>query len=353
MLPVLRPGGLVEHRNVTVQQPLFRSGQGRNQFWSMKTLLLSRPALCRLFFSLLLLVASGATTLARPIANGTPAVTTSDGVRLYVRVAGQGRPCVFVHGGPGAGAAVQEALAGPMLEQQFQMVYLDQRGSGRSASAPAGAYGLPRLVQDLEELRQQLHVNKWVLLAHSFGGLIATAYARQYPQHTLGLVFSNSILNLPASMESLATHGYALLPAATRPPLAPATPLPQRFGMVMALLNQQHLLDRLMYATDSTATRVARVQRAQPGANHDFAASLYSPGVIDGYLEDFTAATPRLLMPVLVLPGQADDVTGPQHQAFRFPHQQVVVMPGRHNALFESPQEVRTALAGFSRRLAR
>ena len=137
----------------------------------MKTFLLLRQALLPLLVSLLAL----GSTPAWSIANGTPTVTTSDGVRLYVRVAGQGRPCLFVHGGPGAGAAVQEALAGPMLERQFQMVYLDQRGSGRSAGAPAGAYGLPRLVQDLEELRQQLHVEKWVLLAHSFGGLIATA----------------------------------------------------------------------------------------------------------------------------------------------------------------------------------
>ncbi|MDQ2769761.1 MAG: alpha/beta fold hydrolase [Bacteroidota bacterium] len=319
----------------------------------MKTPSFPRPALSRLFFSLLLLVATVATARPAPLPNGTPRITTSDGVALYVRVAGQGRPCVFVHGGPGAGSAVHEALAGPMLEQQFQMIYLDQRGSGRSASAPAGAYGLPRLVQDLEELRQQLHLDKWVLLSHSFGGLIATAYARQYPQHVLGLVLSNSILNLPASMESMATHGYALLPAATRPPLDPAAPLPQRFGMVMALLNQQHLLDKLMYTTDSTAARVARVQRRQPAANHDFAASLYAPGVIDGYLEDFAAASPALAMPVLVLPGQNDDVTGPQHEAFRFPRQRVVVVAGRHNGLLENQPVVSAALAGFRRQLAR
>lgn len=313
----------------------------------MKTLLPLRLALLP---TLLLLLTAG-TTRAQ-LANGTPTITTTDGVRLYVRVAGQGRPCVFVHGGPGAGSAVHEALAGPMLEKQFQMVYLDQRGSGRSAAAPGGAYGLPRLVQDLEELRQQLHVEKWVMMAHSFGGLIATAYARQYPQHTLGLVLSNSVLNLPASMESTATRGYALLPAATRPPLAPAAPLPQRFGMVMALLNQQHLMNQLMYANDSTAAQVSRVQRAQPVASHDFAASLYRPGVIDGYLEDF-AASAQLTMSVLVLPGQADDVTGPQHQSFRFPHQHVVLMPGKHNALLENPQQVQAALVAFARQLPR
>ena len=321
----------------------------------MKTLTPTRPALRCLFFSLLLLLlllVTGTAASAQPIAGSPPTVTTSDGVRLYVRVAGQGQPCVFVHGGPGAGCEAIETLAGPMLEKRFRMIYLDQRGSGRSASSPTKSYALPRLVQDLEDLRQQLHLEKWVLMSHSFGGLIATAYARQYPQHVLGLVLTNSILNLPASMESMATHGYALLPAATRPPLDAAAPLPQRFGMVMALLNQQHLLDRLMYTQDSTAVRLGRVRPAQP-ANHDFAASLYEPGVIDGYLEDFTATSRSLTMPVLVLPGQADDVTGPQYQSFHFPHQRVVLIPGKHYALLENPREVSTALEAFAHQLPR
>ena len=319
----------------------------------MKTTPTLHLALRGLFFSLFLLLTITVARAQLTAQSGPlPTVTTSDGVRLYVRVAGQGQPCVFVHGGPGAGCEAIETLAGPMLEQHFRMIYLDQRGSGRSASAPNQAYALPRLVQDLEDLRQQLHLEKWVLMSHSFGGLIATAYARQYPQRVLGLVLTNSILNLPTSMESMATYGYALLPVATRPPLDPAAPLPQRFGMVMALLNQQHLMDRLMYTQDSTAARLGRVRPAQP-TNHDFAASLYAPGVIDGYLEDFTAASSRLPMPVLVLPGQADKVTGPQYQSFRFPHQRVVLIPGKHYALLENPREVSTALAAFARQLPR
>lgn len=127
----------------------------------MKTQSLACPALFHLFFSLLILLAAASADAAPSVlTNGTPAVTTSDGVRLYVHVAGQGHPCVFVHGGPGAGAEVQQILAGSLLEQQFQMIYLDQRGSGRSASSATKNYALPRLVQDLEELRQQLHLDK-------------------------------------------------------------------------------------------------------------------------------------------------------------------------------------------------
>ena len=97
---------------------------------------------------------------------------------------------------------------------------------------------------------------------------------------------------------------------------------------------------------------MARIHPAQP-ANHDFAASLYAPGVIDGYLEDFAAASSRLAVPVLVLPGQADNVTGPQYQSFHFQPQRVVLMPGKHYALLENPREVSQALATFVRQLPR
>jgi len=293
------------------------------------------------------------TAHASALPNGTPSISTSDGVKLYTRVAGRGLPCVFVHGGPGAGSQAVETLAGPVLEGQFQMIYLDQRGSGRSASAPDKSYGLDRLVLDLDELRQQLHLEKWVLMSHSFGGTIATAYASKYPQRVQGLILVNSILNLPASMESYTAAGYALLPAATRPPLDANAPLPQRFGMVSGLLGQQRLQGQLMYAVDTTAGRLARIKPTQP-ANHDFAASLFVPGVIDGYLQDFTQRTAQLNMPVLVLPGAKDQVVGPTHHlAFRFPQQKVVVMPGKHYALIESPREFGQALAAFAQQLGR
>jgi proline iminopeptidase len=318
----------------------------------MKTTSLPRPALLRFLF-LAILAINTLQVQATGLPAGVSRITTSDSVALYVRVAGQGPPCVFVHGGPGAGAEVVEKLAGPVLEHNFQMIYLDQRGSGRSGSSASKAYGLDRVVLDLEELRQQLHLEKWTLLSHSFGGLIATAYASKYPSRVQVLILANSILNLPASMESFATAGYALLPAATRPPLDPAAPLPQRFGMVSALLNQQHLMARIMYASDSTAARVARCKPAQP-ASHDFASALFVPGVIDGYLQDFTLASAKLTMPVLVLPGRQDYVTGPaHHESFRFPHQQVVVMPGKHFAFFDSPQEFGRAIAAFKRQLPR
>ncbi|QIX60521.1 alpha/beta hydrolase [Hymenobacter lutimineralis] len=317
----------------------------------MKTLRPNFAFLIRTLCGLLLTLVLLQTATAGGLPNGTPAFQTSDGVKLFVKVAGQGLPCLFVHGGPGAGSQAVEVLAGAPLEKQLQMIYLDQRGSGRSASDPQKNYSLERQVQDMEELRQQLKLEKWTLMAHSFGGILATTYAQKYPGRVHSLILVNAILNLPASMESTTAYGYTLLPAATRPPLDAAAPLPQRYFMVTGLLQRQGLYNQLQYASDSSAARVSRTMKGQP-ANHDFAANMFqNPG---NYLLDYTPATASLAMPVLVLTGQQDYVTGPEHyKSFRFPQQQVVVLPGKHVPFLDNPQEFNQAVQRFVRQLPR
>lgn len=283
--------------------------------------------------------------------DGPLAFRTSDSVQLFVRVAGRGVPCLVVHGGPGAGSYGLEHLGLQPLESSLQFIYLDQRGSGRSASSPRRSYALARQVQDLEELRQRLGLRQWVLLAHSFGGVIATAYAQRYPEHVQALVLVNAVLNPTASLESMVHYGDSLLPAAARPQLLPTAPLPQRLGAVMQALGQQKLLYQLQYASDTTAARAGRIMQQQPGIR-DFAAHVFD---FPDYGRDYAPATAALGMPVLVLAGHDDYTAGPRaYQAFRFPKQQVVVLPGRHNLLAEQPartqQAVRTFVAALPRR---
>ncbi len=281
---------------------------------------------------------------------GLNTVTTSDGVVLKANIAGKGMPCLFVHGGPGGGSEIVERLAGKTLEQHFQMIYLDQRGSGRSTSDAKKNYTLDRVVQDMEELRVRLQVKKWVLMSHSFGGIIATAYAKKYPDNVSGIVLLNSILNLPAAMESTASHGYALLPAG-KPPMDPAAPLPQRFGMVMGMLNQTGTMSKLMFANSDTDARVKEAMKGLAG-NTDFTATVFQSGAITTYVDDWTPATAAMKMPVLVISGKEDHMVGVDHyKSFRFPQQQVLLVPGRHFSMVENPDEVGKALAGFAAKL--
>jgi proline iminopeptidase len=285
-----------------------------------------------------------AAALAPGLPTGTLPFRTSDSVQLFVKVAGRGLPCVVVHGGPGAGSYGLEKLGLQPLENQLQLIYLDQRGSGRSASAPRHDYRLARQVQDLEELRQRLGLRRWVLLAHSFGGVIATAYAQRYPERVQALILVNAVLNPPASLASMVHYGDSLLPAAARPALPPGAPLPQQLGAVMQALGQRQLLYQLQYASDTAAARASRVVR-QVATNHDFAAHVFD---FADYGQDAAPATARLTLPVLVLAGHDDYTAGPgSYRAFRFPQQRVVVLPGRHNLLQEQPAQTQRAIRTF------
>ncbi len=62
-------------------------------------------------------------------------IITSDSVQLYVKIEGTGPSCLYIHGGPGSGGNWLEEFMGDWLEQHFQMIYLDQRGVGRSSSS--------------------------------------------------------------------------------------------------------------------------------------------------------------------------------------------------------------------------
>ena len=138
--------------------------------------------------------------------------TTSDSVKLYVHTAGTGKPCLFLHGGPGYTSYVFEATpAAKLIEQKEHMIYFDQRGSGRSSSANAGDYSIKRMEKDIEELRAYLKIKKWAVMGHSFAGILETAYARDYPQYVTSLVYLHCTLDLNSSLRSQIDNGSALL----------------------------------------------------------------------------------------------------------------------------------------------
>ena len=126
-------------------------------------------------------------------------ILTSDSVSLYVNVKGNGPTCLYIHGGPGSGSYWLEKLYGKSLEQHFQMVYLDQRGVGRSSSPKDHNYSMDRMVKDFEEVREALGIKQWLTLGHSFGGIIQMGYVEHYSQSIKGLMMINCTLSMDES----------------------------------------------------------------------------------------------------------------------------------------------------------
>jgi proline iminopeptidase len=119
----------------------------------------------------------------------------SDGHVMYWEQVGnpRGRPVLFLHGGPGAGAgAVHRRFFDPA---HWRTVIFDQRGAGRSrplGSLEANTTG--HLVADIERLRAYLDIDRWLLFGGSWGSTLALAYAQAHPEHVVSLVLRGVFL---------------------------------------------------------------------------------------------------------------------------------------------------------------
>ncbi len=107
--------------------------------------------------------------------------------KLYCEQEGQGTPLVLLHGGPGA-THIDFHPCFSRAAGFARVIYYDQRGCGQSEFKPGKGYCFDQAVDDLDALRRTLGLDRWVVLGHSYGGLLAQCYAMKYPERVQGLV---------------------------------------------------------------------------------------------------------------------------------------------------------------------
>ena len=114
------------------------------------------------------------------------------GARIFYKTLGGGIPLLLLHGGPGADHSDFLPALEP-LASRCRLVLIDERGSGRSERLkdPRG-YTLNHMVQDIERVRKHLRIRQFVVLGHSFGGILAQAYAVRHSGRVLGLVLAGT-----------------------------------------------------------------------------------------------------------------------------------------------------------------
>lgn len=264
--------------------------------------------------------------------------TTSDSVSLYVRTTGAGQPCIFVHGGPGSTSLYFEATtSAALLAKKLQLIYYDQRGSGRSGSPRNKDFSLPRMLQDLEELRRHLGYKKWAVMGHSFGGIIATQYAKDHPASVSKLLLVNSTLYVDASLRSQVDYGLQKIrPADEAPYRDTSVSVSQRVNLIMALLNSKGLGYTLMFRNKYEKMISDSVNALLPAPNRDFGRAVWG---FPAYFSDLSLLTPSIKMPVLVITGDQDHAIGSDHYlSFRFPSATIVHYIGGHLPFQEEPQ---------------
>ncbi len=125
----------------------------------------------------------------------TGTLQVSDLHTIYYEQSGnpQGKPVVFLHGGPGGGSL-------PVFRQYFdpakwRIVIFDQRGCGRSIPhAELRENTTWDLVSDIEILRSHLQISHWVVSGGSWGSTLSLAYSQAHPDRCLGLILRGIFL---------------------------------------------------------------------------------------------------------------------------------------------------------------
>lgn len=290
--------------------------------------------------------------LAAPLTPGEHRFRSA-GVTLWYKVAGRsaGVPVVFLHGGPGQGSMSFQRYAGPALERRLRMVYLDQRGSGRSERPKdEAAYSMDILVEDVERLRRELGAEKIALVGHSFGTAIGMEYAARYPARVQRLVLVAGIPDIPAMLDAQCVRLAATDPAAyaravegvaagSSPRCKPHRAYPGK--------NQEYV-NRNMFPDPKIAAMVDAADEADGLKNSgELSRAMFNQGLLQ-----YRFARPAALtMPVLVLAGAEDHqaVAGPQRAfAAELPRGRYLEYPGRgHFMWVEDPERFARDVAAF------
>jgi pimeloyl-ACP methyl ester carboxylesterase len=126
----------------------------------------------------------------------TGLLDTGDGNLIYWETSGNpdGLPALVVHGGPGGSTSPGARRGDP---ERHWIIQFDQRNCGQSrphASDPAADMSLnttEHLIRDMEQLREHLGVEKWILRGASWGVTLSLAYAERYPERVAGLALAS------------------------------------------------------------------------------------------------------------------------------------------------------------------
>jgi proline iminopeptidase len=270
-------------------------------------------------------------------------VTLRDGYRIFVEDVGDGFPVILLHGGPGLDHTTFRPWLDPLADE-FRLLYVDERGQGRSDRVDPTTLTLSVWARDVDLLAEALELESFALLGHSFGAIIATDHAIERGTAD-GYVISGGgdssaalEADLNIALEALGDDGAAI---------------------AKSWEDEKTVQTEAEFAALMQAQMPFHFAGAVPP---DFGAqTLYAPEVLrhaasTGYGDfDYPPHLERVSRPTLVLVGEHDRTTTPR--AARVLHEgiggsELVVIPDAgHMSYVEAPSAYMDAVRAFLRRV--
>lgn len=273
-------------------------------------------------------------------------ILTSDGVELFVKVEGKGTPLLYIHGGPGSGSYWFEKFFGNFMEEHFTVVYLDQRGVGRSGSPENKDFSLQRMTQDFEEVREALGYSEWFTLGHSFGGLLQMGYAEYFPEAQKGMIMVNCTLYLNESFcSSWAPKASEFLGREYEGCEKDSLPLLQRMNKLGNELREKDLFWKMAYSNPESQEIMNATYADIENWNYAFGNAAWN---FEDYWRNFLPQAKNVKIPVLFYYGTTDWMVGPDHyKQVKFPNMLLWKSEGGHIPFQENRGDLQKAILSY------
>jgi proline-specific peptidase len=276
--------------------------------------------------------------------------TSRDGRKLTYRKLGHGPVLVCHPGGPGASSTYFSDLAA--LWEQFTLIMLNPRGTdGSERPQDPRAYQIDDYVADLEDLRQHLGLERMLLLGHSHGGVVAMAYAAEFPGRVRRLVLASTLARFASDQES-----------AMRAGMEKRSHQPWYQDALEALEAEQsgrfdsdrELTDLLLrelplYFAHYGAVEEGYVDTLRSDIDNADALKLFNNEIFTSF--DLRSRLPSITAPTLVITGEEDFICGPtcaREISAGIPGAKLsIVSDAGHMVFVEQPQAFHDEVADF------
>jgi pimeloyl-ACP methyl ester carboxylesterase len=264
----------------------------------------------------------------------TSKFVTVDGTRLHFVIRGAGRPVVLIHGNPGS-TQDWTRVFGP-LAASHKIIAFDRPGHGSSQRPKHGDTTVEVQAHLLHEALKQLHIERPIVVGHSWGGALAVVYAITYPKEVAGVV-----LVAPAAYES--HDGVSLLTS------LPAVPvIGDAVNFVLTPLFAATVVRKELkkaFSPDPVPKNYLRSVLSEWTRSKKVKAYSLDEASLNDSLKKFSPRYSEITVPVSILAGDADLIVSEKEQSARLhqalPKSHLIVLPKTgHQIPFTRPQAV-------------
>ncbi|SMG51911.1 proline iminopeptidase [Marivirga sericea] len=112
---------------------------------------------------------------------------------IHLTTFGAGDPLLIINGGPGMSSEGFRTLADKLSNNHLAIIY-DQRATGESTipDVNTNTITMDAMIEDIEFIREHFKFDRWIVMGHSFGGMLASYYAANHSQRVKGMILSSS-----------------------------------------------------------------------------------------------------------------------------------------------------------------